>query len=228
MDQSITDTPVSNRSPQQGIVFLDFDDALIRDSSWRLLHDQFDVVEEADMHYDQFGAGKIDFAEWGNLDAGLWEGYPESGIVEAAASVNRLCGINNTIAALSDRGYRVGIVSGGVEQLIQEVLTDVSLDFLVANDLEIEGGVITGDVNMRVTSAGKPAIFRQLATQYDVPLDQTVAVGNSADDFQPDGQGLQIGLNPSDDTARDRSDVVIEGDSLEPVVGVVHDWDRGS
>lgn len=228
MDQSITDAPVSTQSPQQGIIFFDFDDALIRDSSWRLLHDQFEVVEEADMHYNQFAAGEIGFTEWGNLDAELWEGYPESGIVEAAASANRLSGISDTIAGLLDCGYRVGVVSGGVKQFIQEVLTDVSLDFLVANDLEIEGGVITGDVNMRVTSAGKSAIFRQLATQYDVPLEQTVAVGNSADDFQPDGQGLHIGLNPSDDTARDRSDVVIEGDSLEPVIGVIHDWDCGS
>lgn len=228
MKQSVSDSPVSSRTPPAGVIFLDFDDALIRDSSWRLLHGQFDVVEAADEHYEQYGNGEIGFAEWGELDAGLWEGFPESGITEAATNVERLSGIRNATETLSDAGYRVGVVSGGVKQLIQKVLADVTLDFVIANELEIEDGVITGDVDMRVTSDGKSDIFRELATGHDVSLNQTVAVGNSASDFQPNGRGLQIGLNPTDETARSRSDVVIEGDSMEPVVGRIHEWDNGS
>lgn len=228
MDQSVTDAYDSTQRVPRGVVFLDFDDALIRDSSWRLLHGQFGVIEQANAHYERFGDGEIGFAEWGELDASLWEGAAESEIAEAATTVDRLSGVEDAVATLSADGYRIGVVSGGVEQFIREVLSDVSLDFLVANELDVDDGEITGTVDMRVTSERKADIFRRLATQYDVSLSQTVAVGNSAHDFQPDDQGLQIGLNPSDETARTRSDLVIEGDSFQPVVTTIHDWDTGS
>lgn len=228
MDQSIAETSGSGQTASRGLVFFDFDNTLIPGTSWRLLHEQFNVVEEANVHYDQFRDGKVSFAEWGKLDASLWGGSSKSGIAEAAATVDRLSEVEDVITTLSTDGYRVGVVSGGVEQLIRQVLSDVSIDFLVANVLEVDDGEITGTVDMQVTSDGKADIFRQLATQFDVPLEQTVAVGNSASDFQPDDQGLQIGLNPSNKTARARSDVVIEGDSLQPVITTVHNWDNGS
>lgn len=218
-------TADSGSSPPEGIVFLDFDDALIFDSSWQRLHQQFGTNGESETHYEQYKVGEISFAEWGHLDAGLWAGEPIDHVEQAAATVDRIDDIGSTINTLRSDGFVVGVVSGGLRQFIEAVLADQQLDFLVANDLETADGQLTGDVTMNVTADSKDEIFSRLADSYDITLSQTVGVGNSPEDFQPDLQGLQIGLNPTSDETSRRADAILDGESLRPIVSIVQDWD---
>lgn len=228
MNTSTITSDRADESQPESVVFLDFDDALIFGSTWRLLHQHLGVVEDANEHYDMFSNGEISFSEWGHLDAGLWEGNPADEIAEAAEDIDRITGIDTTIRTLRSEGYVVGIVSGGIRQLISEIMDGHKLDFLVANELDIEDGTITGDVDMAVTPYTKQDIFEQIASNHSVPLDQTIAIGNSADDFQRNLRGLQIGLNPSNDHTRDMADRIVEGESIEPVLPIIQEWSDGS
>jgi phosphoserine phosphatase len=228
MTSSTTPTDQTEVSQPEGVVFLDFDDALIFGSTWRILHQHFGVVEDANEHYDKFSDGEVSFSQWGHLDAGLWGGNPASALTDAAENIDRISGIDTTIQALRSEGYVVGIVSGGVQQLISEIMDGHKLDFLTANNLNLENGRITGDVDMTVTPYTKQDIFEQIASNHSIPLEQTIAIGNSSDDFQRNLRGLQIGLNPSDETTRDMADQIVEGESIEPVIPIIQEWAGGT
>lgn len=228
MNSPTTTADKTELSQPAGIVFLDFDDALIFGSTWRILHQHFNVIEDANEHYGRFSDGEISFCRWGHLDAGLWASNPVNALNDAAENIDRISGIDTTIQTLRSKGYVVGIVSGGVQQLISEIMDGHELDFLTANRLYLEDGRITGDIDMTVTSHTKPDIFEQIASSYSIPLKQTIAIGNSSDDFQRDLRGLQIGLNPSDETTRNMADQIVEGESIEPVIPIVQEWAEGT
>lgn len=228
MEKLSLDIENGDRAAESGIVFFDFDDALISGSSWRAVHEQLGVVNEANKHYEKYKNGSITFSEWGDLDAGLWKNASKAEIATATQQVDRLDEVAGSIGELRSDGFVVGVVSGGVDCFIEEVLSDVDLDFLIANTLSTENGHITGNVDMKVTPDTKQKIFDEVADMFSIPLDQTIAVGNSADDFQRDLQGLQIGLNPSDSQTRKMSDEVVESDSLGPVLKPIQEWRSGS
>jgi phosphoserine phosphatase len=102
-----------------------------------------------------------------------------------------------------------------------------NLDFLTANRLHINDGQITGGVDMTVTPYTKQDIFEQIASDCSIPLEQTIAIGNSSDDFQQNRRGLQIGLNPSDETTREMADQIVEGESIESVLQIIQEWEDG-
>jgi len=228
MNTSITAEPQTGESEPNGAVFLDFDDALISGSSWRILHQHFGVVDEANEHYRMFSEDEITFSEWGDLDAGLWEGFPAGKIATAAEGIECISGMSSTIQSLRSDGFVVGIVSGGVRQLIAEIIAGEELDFLKANSLTIKDATVTGKVDMAVTPDTKQGIFEEIAHRNSLSMDQTVAIGNSSDDFQRNLRGLQIGLNPSDESTRELSDQIVEGERIDPVLPIIQNWFSGS
>jgi phosphoserine phosphatase len=81
-------------------------------------------------------------------------------------------------------GYSVGVVSGGFTLFTDRFVRELELDFAAANELEIENGVVTGRIcGPIVDRAGKADALRRFAQEYGVPLSQTVAVGDGANDI---------------------------------------------
>ncbi len=94
-------------------------------------------------------------------------------------------------------GYLVAIVSGGFTQITDGLVDELGLDFAAANTLEIVDGVLTGKLlGPIVDRPGKAAALERFAAAAGVPLTQTIAIGDGANDLDMLGRaGLGVAFN---------------------------------
>ena len=102
-----------------------------------------------------------------------------------------------SIRTLQRLGFRCGIVSGGFTQITDPLAEALGLDFAAANTLEVVDGRLTGGlVGEIVDRPGKARALARFAAQYGIPLEQTVAVGDGANDLDMlNTAGLGIAFN---------------------------------
>jgi phosphoserine phosphatase len=118
--------------------------------------------------------------------------------VEAVRDELRLtAGARTFVRTLHRLGYQVGIVSGGFTVLTDRFVAELGLDFAAANELEIVDGTVTGRILGEIIDrAGKAAALGRFAAQFGVPMSQTVAVGDGANDIDMlEAAGLGIAFN---------------------------------
>ena len=141
--------------------------------------------------------GEIDFAESLHQRVAVLEGLPASIVQEVGATIELTPGARTTIRTLKRIGYRCGVVSGGFTQVISGLAEELDLDFVQANTLEIVDGVLTGKVvGTIVDRAQKAVALRQFAREEGVTMEQTVAVGDGANDIDMlAAAGLGIAFN---------------------------------
>lgn len=141
--------------------------------------------------------GELDFAESLQQRVATLTGLPATVIDEVAEQLELMPGARTTLRTLRRLGYRCGVVSGGFRGIIDPLAHELMLDFVAANELEIVDGVLTGRVvGPIVDRAGKAAALRDFAEQAGVPMAQTVAVGDGANDIDMlAAAGLGIAFN---------------------------------
>jgi phosphoserine phosphatase len=106
-------------------------------------------------------------------------------------------GARTLIRTLQRLGYRCGIVSGGFDVVTDHLAEQLELDFTLANRLEVHEGRLTGEVLDPVVDRGaKARALREFADRSGVPLAQTVAIGDGANDLDMlETAGLGIAFN---------------------------------
>jgi len=106
-------------------------------------------------------------------------------------------GARTTLRTLRRLGFHCGIVSGGFRQVIEPLAHELAMDFVAANELEIVDGKLTGRVvGPIIDRAGKAKALRDFAAQAGVPMEQTVAVGDGANDIDMlAAAGLGVAFN---------------------------------
>ena len=131
----------------------------------------------------------------------------------------RAPGARTLIKTLRHLGFRCGIVSGGFSQLTDALAAGLGLDYAAANTLEIAGGKLTGKLTGPVIDrAGKAAALRQFAERAGVPLSQTVAVGDGANDLDMiTAAGMGIAFNAKQ-AVRDAADASVSVPYLDTVL----------
>jgi len=141
--------------------------------------------------------GEIDFAESLHQRVATLAGLPAEVLDEVADEVELTAGARTTIRTLRRLGFHCGVVSGGFRQVIEPLAHDLMLDFVAANELEIVNGKLTGRVvGPIVDRAGKAKALRDFAQQAGVPMEQTVAVGDGANDIDMlNAAGLGVAFN---------------------------------
>jgi len=141
--------------------------------------------------------GEIDFADSLHKRVATLAGLPADLLDEVAEQVELTPGARTTIRTLRRLGFHCGVVSGGFRQVIEPLAHDLMLDFVAANELEIVDGHLTGRVVGEVVDrAGKAKALRDFATQAGVPMEQTVAVGDGANDIDMlNAAGLGVAFN---------------------------------
>jgi phosphoserine phosphatase len=93
-------------------------------------------------------------------------------------------GAERLIAALKSFGYKTAIISGGFAYFGHHLQRRLGIDYVRTNDLEIVGGVLTGRVKGEIINAQRKAeLLREIATQENIALQQTIAVGDGANDL---------------------------------------------
>lgn len=145
--------------------------------------------------------GEIDFAEALKSRLALFAGLPEAELARAAAKIRLTPGARTLVATARAHGAAVALVTGGFAYFVRHVQAMLTLDAVIANDLVIEAGKLTGEVREPiVTKEGKETALRRLAAERDLPLSLTLAVGDGANDvpmLKTAGLGVAFHAKPA-------------------------------
>ena len=110
--------------------------------------------------------GEIEFEESFRRRVALLKGLPEARVLELIGRIPLAEGAEQLIRTLKVLGYKTAILSGGFTFFARHLQTRFGIDYVHANELEIEGGVVTGRVSGRIIDgAGKAELLRQIAAQ---------------------------------------------------------------
>jgi phosphoserine phosphatase len=141
--------------------------------------------------------GELDFAESLRARVAVLAGLPAEVLDEVREHLVLTPGARTLIRTLQRLGFRCGIVSGGFTQITDRLAETLGLDFSAANTLEVVDGKLTGGlVGEIVDRPGKARALARFAAQYGIPLEQTVAVGDGANDLDMlNTAGLGIAFN---------------------------------
>lgn len=167
-------------------------------------------------------SGELDFAESLRARVSMLAGLDASVLDQVGASLQLTPGARTTIRTLKRLGYRCGIVSGGFTQVTRHLAENLALDFVAANTLEVLDGRLTGKVvGDIVDRAGKARALERFAAEFDIPLSQTVAVGDGANDIDMlSTAGLGIAFNAKPVVAQ-HADTTLNQPFLDPVLFIL-------
>jgi phosphoserine phosphatase len=179
------------------LVFFDMDRTLVDveviDEMARAagVHDEVSRVTERAMR------GDLDFEESLRQRTALLKGLDTKALERIRAGLRLAEGAEILIATLKRLGYTLGVVSGGFRFFTDHLKEELGLDFAYANRLEIKGDSLTGRVTGSIVDdAEKAKIVNRVSSERGILLDQTVAIGDGANDRLMLGQaGLGIAYN---------------------------------
>ena len=166
------------------LVAFDMDSTLIAEEVMDELAKRHGVGEEVIAITEDAMAGRIDFKESFRRRAMLLKGMPVSVLHEVAESVVLNNGADKLIRALKHFGYRVALLSGGFQYVGEYLSNRLGIDYVYANELSVADGKMTGEVVGGIVDAeGKAALLQDIARREGIMLEQTIAVGDGANDL---------------------------------------------
>ena len=128
--------------------------------------------------------GEIDFDESFAQRVALLKGLDESVLEGIAQGLTLTEGAEELIATIKKLGYKTAILSGGFSYFGQFLQQRLGIDYVYANELDIKDGKVTGKVIGQVVNGQRKAdLLRELAKKEGILLDQTIAVGDGANDL---------------------------------------------
>jgi len=150
--------------------------------------EQVAAITERAMH------GELDFRASFKERLALLEGLPESVLEEVGASLRLTEGAETLFAELKRLGYKTAILSGGFSYFARQLQHKLGIDYVYANELQIVDGKLTGVAVEPIVDAQRKAdLLQQLAEKEGLRLEQTIAVGDGANDLPMLGQaGLGV------------------------------------
>jgi phosphoserine phosphatase len=181
----------------QRLVVMDVDSTLIQDEVIELFAAHAGCEEQVAEVTARAMRGELDFEQSLHARVALLAGLDESVVDKVRSEVRLTSGARTLIRTLKRLGYQVGVVSGGFTQVTDDLKVRLGLDFASANTLEIVDGKLTGRVTGEVVDrAGKARLLRRFAAEAGVPLAQTVAIGDGANDLDMlNTAGLGVAFN---------------------------------
>ncbi|MFQ3315096.1 MAG: phosphoserine phosphatase [Candidatus Poriferisodalaceae bacterium] len=225
IDIAVQPHGLSRRSTR--LVVLDVDSTLIRNEVIDLLAEEAGCGTQVANITEQAMLGKIDFEGALRQRVALLAGSPESIITSAIAKIVLTPGARTFIRTLRRLGYQIAIISGGFTHFTDHLSEVLGLDHSFANQLEIVNGKLTGNLLGQIVDAQTKAdLLIQIAHLENIPLEQTVAVGDGANDLpmlQHAGLGIAFNAKPLLKGAADTSISVPYLDAILFMLGVTRE-----
>lgn len=129
-------------------------------------------------------AGELDFTESFSARVALLKGLDESVLAGIARTLPVTEGAEKLVSNLKRLGYKTAILSGGFNYFGEYLQRKLGIDYVYANDLEIVDGKVTGNVTGQVVDGARKAeLLRSIAQQENISLEQSIAVGDGANDL---------------------------------------------
>lgn len=167
-------------------------------------------------------AGELDFGQSLRDRVAVLAGLPATALDQVYDELVLTPGARTLVRTLKAMGYRCGIVSGGFTQITDRLVARLDLDFSAANTLEIVDGKLTGRLlGDLLDRHGKAEALQRFAGEFGIPLSQTVAVGDGANDIDmlaTAGLGVAFNAKPY---VRDQAHAALNQPYLDAILFVL-------
>ncbi len=195
MDIAIQPLNLSRRAKR--LVVLDVDSTLIQNEVINLLAEQAGCLEEVSAITALAMQGELEFADALRSRVSLLAGLDELAIERAWHALTLTPGARTFCRTLGRLGYTTAIVSGGFTIFTERLQKELGIKHCRANQLEIKNGRLTGELSgPLIDRKAKAAFLHEIAEIENVPIEQTVAVGDGANDLDLLSEaGLGIAFN---------------------------------
>ena len=128
--------------------------------------------------------GELDFKESFRKRVALLKGIKKEHLQKIAENLPLTYGADLVAKTLKGLGYKLGILSGGFSFMGEYLKERLGFDYMYANDLDIKNGKVTGEIKGEIVDGDQKAILlRQIAQKENIVLEQTIAVGDGANDL---------------------------------------------
>ncbi|MCB0914199.1 MAG: phosphoserine phosphatase SerB [Actinobacteria bacterium] len=209
------------------LVVMDVDSTLIQDEVIELIAHYAGCEEEVRAVTEAAMRGELDFTESLHARVSLLAGVHVSALDEVRDTIRLTPGARTLCRTLKRLGYRIAVVSGGFTQVVEPLAARLGADYALANELEVVDGVLTGRVvGPVVDRRGKAEALRRFAAESNIPLEQTVAIGDGANDVDMislAGLGIAFNAKPALKAAADTSVNVPYLDAVLYVLGITRE-----
>src|SRR5512136_1055546 len=178
-------------------VFFDMDSTLIDMEIIDEMARRAGVFKEVSRITEKAKRGDLDFEEALVQRVALLKGLKVEELEKIRNEMKLSEGAEDLVMTLKQLGFKQGVVSGGFNYFTDYLKEKLGLDFAFSNQLEIKNGTLTGRVLGNIVDGPyKAKIVNMVSSEEGILLDQTVAIGDGANDVLMLGQaGLGIAYN---------------------------------
>jgi phosphoserine phosphatase len=204
------------------LLVMDVDSTLIAQEVIELLADHAGTRAQVAAVTERAMRGEIDFAASLRERVATLEGVPVEAFADVRSRATFTAGARELVAEARRRGWEVGLVSGGFEEVVAPLAAELGITLYRANRLEVADGRLTGrTVGPVVDRAVKASTLLDLAARLGVPREDTIAVGDGANDLDmiaAAGIGIAFAAKP---LVRQQAPYAVDGPRLDAVLAVV-------
>ncbi|WP_019785121.1 phosphoserine phosphatase SerB [Streptococcus sobrinus] len=184
----------------KGLLVMDVDSTLVQEEVIDLLGAEAGLGEKIAAITERAMNGELDFKQALEERVSLLKDLPEAIFEQVFQKIHFNRGAKELVNELHRRGYKVGLVSGGFHETVDHLAAAANIDYVVANRLEVKNGLLTGrTLGDIVTKEVKVAKLKEWAAENGLTLDQTIAMGDGANDLpmiQTAGIGIAFCAKP--------------------------------
>ena len=182
------------------LVCFDMDSTLIQTEVIDELARRAGVFDEVSAITEQAMRGEIDFKQSFERRIAMLKGLDESVMKEIAENLPLTEGAERLFRTLKKYGYKTAILSGGFNYFGNYLKNKLGIDYVFANELEVENGKLTGrHIGEIMDGAKKAEMLKLLAFKEEIHLEQVIAVGDGSNDLpmiQLAGLGIAFHAKP--------------------------------
>ncbi|WP_049571057.1 phosphoserine phosphatase SerB [Nonomuraea sp. SBT364] len=217
VDVAVQRTGLSRRAKR--LIVMDVDSTLIQGEVIELLAAHAGCLDEVARVTEEAMRGELDFAESLRRRVALLEGLPAEVFEQVRKEVVLTPGARTLVRTLKRLDYRFAIVSGGFTQITDALVDDLGIDYSAANVLEVVDGKLTGRVAGEIVDRpGKARALERFAKEAGLPISQTVAIGDGANDLDMiAAAGLGIAFNAKP-VVRQAADTAVNTPYLDSIL----------
>jgi len=201
------------------LIVMDVDSTLIQDEVIELLAEAAGCAAEVARVTEEAMRGELDFESSLRARVALLKGLDASAVDAVRGAVRLTPGARTLVRTLTRLDHTLALVSGGFTQVTDALAADLGFDYAAANTLEIADGRLTGRLTGPVVDrAGKAEALERFARQAGVPLAQTVAIGDGANDLDMLARaGLGVAFNAKP-VVREAADTALSVPYLDAIL----------
>jgi len=214
------------------LVCFDVDGTLVDniEFSWQVFHDYFKTDEKRRKKArDDFFNNKISYLEWAEHDIAMWveKGARKQDFFDALdkANVKMMEGALETITELKKKGFKVAIISGSLNIVLEKLMPDYEKlfdDIFLSRIFFGKDGKISKVIATEFDMDKKALALKKIAEREKINFSECVFIGDHDNDVKIAGEvGLSIAFNCKSEKLRQVADVCIKKKDLREVLGVI-------